>query len=175
MKAQEMLEIIKLVENQRHGITEMSKSRVRYFQRRNLPVMEGVEYDSSFFDFVENLKNVMGSGVSQITARKILNNWYLWAKDNLDAHHSIRPFEIDSDPIEFLIKNEFRVDHAKFAKLAKDYPNLIETIQNQIPKNSLLFQKLKHVADSAFPSPRGFSYEYLTKVVAGFSSVWHKE
>lgn len=64
------------------------------------------------------------------------------------------------------------MEHARFAKLANDYPDLIETVQIQMPKNSLLFQKLKNVADSTFPSPRGFSYEYLTKVVAGFSSLW---
>lgn len=172
MKAKEMLKTIKYVEEQCHGITQMSKSRVRYFQRKNLPMMEGVEYDSSFDDFIQELKDVMGSGIAQITAKKILNNWYIWAEDNLNSFQSIPKFEQSSDPIDFLIKNDFKVEHARFAKLAKDYPDLIETFQIQMPKNSLLFQKLKNVTDSTFPSPRGFSYEYLTKVVAGFSSLW---
>ncbi|MDX5886404.1 hypothetical protein [Bacillus cereus group sp. BfR-BA-00999] len=172
MKAKEMLKTIKYVEEKCHGITQMSKSRVRYFQRKNLPMMEGVEYDSSFDDFIQELKDVMGSGIAQITAKKILNNWYIWAEDNLNNLQSIPKFEHSSDPIDFLIKNDFKVEHARFAKLAKDYPNLIETVQIQMPKNSLLFQKLKNVADNTFPSPRGFSYEYLTKVVAGFSSLW---
>lgn len=70
MKAKEMLKTIKYVEEKCHGITQMSKSRVRYFQRKNLPMMEGVEYDSSFDDFIQELKDVMGSGIAQITAKK---------------------------------------------------------------------------------------------------------
>ncbi|MCE7038615.1 hypothetical protein [Bacillus cereus] len=175
MKTKEMLETIKYVERNFHGITKIHKSRVSYFQLQNLPLMKGVEYDSYFNDFIKEIEAVMGGTVREITAKKILNNWYLWAEKNLKSLRSIKKFGYSADPIEFLIKNDFRIDHTKFAKLAKDYPQLIEVVKEKMPKGSLLFQKSKNVADTAFPSPRGFSYDYLVKVIAGFSSTWGQD
>ncbi|MCB5239572.1 hypothetical protein [Niallia circulans] len=172
MQAKEMLETIRQVEKYYHGITQMSKKRIKYFQRKNLAIMVGVEYDNEFYAFMRDIKSVMGSNVAEITAKKILNNWYLCAKDKITGLGNIEHFVDESDPIDFLIENQFRVDHKVFAKLAKDYPHLIGTVRTQMPKNSVLFQKLKNVADRAYPTSRGFQYEYLVKVAAGFSVIW---
>ncbi|MGG3325493.1 hypothetical protein ABEQ76_16020 [Bacillus velezensis] len=173
MRAQEMIQIIRQAEHNLHGIPFMDKSRIKYFQRKNWDIMKGVEYDSSFYAFVRELKQVMGSNIAEITAKKILNNWYLWAEDNIKSLEQIQPFEFSADAIDFLINNNFRVDHKTFSELAKD-PIAITSMKDKMPKDSILFLKLKTVADHAYPSPRGFTYEYLVKVVAGFSTSWNQ-
>jgi hypothetical protein len=165
-----MLETIRNVEKDYPGITQMSKKRVKHFQRENLAIMVGAEYDSEFYVFTRKLKLIMGSNVYEPTAKKILNNWYLWAKDNIKAKEETKPFEYDLDAIQFLIKNNFRVEFKVFARLAKDNPQIVADVRKKMPKDSTLFQKLKTVADQAYPSSRGFTYEYLVKVVAGFSA-----
>ncbi|PAF16982.1 hypothetical protein [Terribacillus saccharophilus] len=173
MKAQEMLETIRHVEKVYHGITQMSKKRVKHFQREKSVMTVGVEYDSEFYLFIRKLKPVMGSNVYEPTAKKILNNWYLWATDSIKAPRRTEPFEYNTDPIEFLIKNDFRVDHKVFAKIANDNLQIVAEVKNKMPIDSILYRKLKNTADNAYPSPRGFKYEYLVKVVAGFSVRWN--
>lgn len=168
-----MLETIKQVEKYYYGITQMSKKRVKHFQRKNLAIMVGVEYDSEFYAFMRDLKSVMGSNVAEITAKKILNNFYLSAKDKITGLGNIEQFVDESDPIDFLIENQFRVDHKVFAKLANDNPQIVAEVKNKMPNDSILYRKLKTIADQAYPSPRGFKYEYLVKVVAGFSADWN--
>ncbi|MGE6631592.1 hypothetical protein [Bacillus sp. NPDC077027] len=102
MRAQEMIQIIRQVEHSLHGIPFIDKSRIRYFQRKNWDIMKGVKYDSSFYAFVRELKQVMGSNIAEITAKKILNNWYLWAEDNIKSLERIQPFEFSADAIDFL-------------------------------------------------------------------------
>ncbi|MGF7536215.1 hypothetical protein AAGG74_21545 [Bacillus mexicanus] len=123
MKTEEMLATIKYVDAKFHGLTDINKSRIKYFQRKNWDIMKGVEYDSSFYAFVRELKQVMGDNIAEITAKKILNNWYLWAEDNIKALEQIQPFEFSADAIDFLINNNFCVDHKTFSELAKD-PNI---------------------------------------------------
>lgn len=72
MRAKEMIKTIRQVEHDLHGITSMNKSRIKYFQRKNWTIMKGVEYDSSFYAFVREFKQVMGSDVAEITAKKFL-------------------------------------------------------------------------------------------------------
>ncbi|MCU5043201.1 hypothetical protein PDQ31_27505 [Bacillus cereus] len=97
---------------------------------------------------------------------------------NSQPLNHIKPFEHDSDPdpIERLLKNGFPIEWDVFAKAAND--SEIEKIKERMPKGSQLHLDLKEVANKAiYPngSTRGISYEFLVKVLAGFSSVWDKE
>ncbi|WP_283746671.1 hypothetical protein [Bacillus cereus] len=170
MLAKEMIETIKQVESQQHGITKLYKSRISYFQNQNPKTTIGVEFDNEFDKFITEIEMVMQCTVQLPTAKKILNNWYIWAKEQRESLQRIKPFDYDSDPVEFLIKNEFHIEHSKFAQIAEK--DTIEIFKKRIPKNSSLHIKLKSVADSAYPSPKGFTYEYLIKTLAGFSSMW---
>ncbi len=42
------------------------------FSQKNLSIIEGVEYDSSFDDFIQELQDVMESEIEQTIARKSL-------------------------------------------------------------------------------------------------------
>lgn len=171
MLASEMIATIKYVEENHHGITQMYASRINYFQNQNLPETQGVTYDEPFFsDFIKEMENEVKK-VNLPTAKKILNNWYLWAKDNLEALSKIDPFEKADNAIDWLIKNNFRVDHKCFAESATE--ELIEKVKEQMPQSSELYAKLKSVADKKCIGERGFSYPYLIKVVAGFSEAWN--
>ncbi|KZD41785.1 hypothetical protein B4083_1418 [Bacillus cereus] len=174
MKAKEMLKVIKEVETLQHGIKSWTVERARTFQTENLDEQEKIEFDSTFYEFVETLNTLYGCRVAIPTAKKILNNSYIAARNNKLAIQAITPMEIkvDSDVIEFLITNGFNIDHAVFAKGVSQ--EAVEEIKEAMPKDSALFRRLKNAADLAYPSPRGFSYDYLNKVVAGFSSVWHE-
>ncbi|MGO5030160.1 MULTISPECIES: hypothetical protein [Agathobaculum] len=174
MLASEMIATIKHVEKEHYGITQMYAKRIAIFQSENLPMTQGVEYDSAFYDFVAEMESVKKCKIYIPTAKKILNNWYLWAKDNLQALSKIEPFTYDPDPIQLLIKNDFRVDYKCFAESATE--ESIEKIKGRMPQNSELFAKLKAVADKQYAETigeRGFSYPYLVKVVAGFCEVWN--
>lgn len=93
MKASEMIATIKYVEKECHGITQMYASRINYFQNQNLPETQGVTYDEPFFsDFIKEMETKLKK-VNRPTAKKILNNWYLWAKNNLEVLNKIEPFE----------------------------------------------------------------------------------
>lgn len=170
MLASEMIKTIKHVEKECHGITKMYKSRIAYFQSQNLPETQGVEYDEAFDDFVYELESVLDVKVYIPTAKKILNNWYLWAKENLETLGKIKPFKEASDPIDWLIVNDFRIVHADFAKDVTE--EMINEVKLKMPKDSELYKQLKEVADKSYSGPRGFNYDYLIKVVAGFSEAW---
>lgn len=173
MLASEMIATIKRVEKECHGITQMYAKRIAIFQSENLPIMQGVEYDSDFYDFVAEMESVMGQ-IYIPTAKKILNNWYLWAKENLEAIGKIKPFEKSKNPIDWLIKNNFRIEHKCFAESATE--EFIEKAKELMPQNSELYAKLKAAADEQYAGKigeRGFSYPYLIKVVAGFSENWN--
>lgn len=172
MLASDMISTIQFVEKECHGITKMYASRIKYFQRQNLPETQGVTYDEpSFSAFVKEMENEVKK-VNIPTAKKILNNWYLWAKENLEALSKIEPFKKADNATEWLIKNNFRVDHKCFARSATE--ELIEKVKEQMPQNSEQYAELKSVADKAEKiGERGFSYPYLVKVVAGFSEAWN--
>lgn len=174
MKASEMIKTIKYVEKECHGITQMYAKRIAGFQSENLPIMQGVEYDSAFYDFVAEMESVMECKIYIPTAKKILNNWYLWAKENLEAIGKIKSFEKADNPVDWLIKNNFRIEHKCFAESATE--EFIEKVKKLMPQNSELFAKLKAVADEQYAEKngeRGFSYPYLVKVVAGFWEAWN--
>lgn len=98
------------------------------------------------------------------------------SEENKSSLKHIEPFEYDADPIKFLMKNKFRIDWGVFAKEATD--SEIEKIKEQMPKGSELHLDLKGVANKAiYPngSTRGISYDFLVKVIAGFSAIWGKE
>jgi hypothetical protein len=170
MKASEMISTIKYVEKHCHGINQMYPTRISIFQKENLPVTQGVEYDAEFENWVIELEAVMECKVYVPTARKILNNWYLWARDNLEALGTIKPFAKASDPINWLILNDFRIEHAAFTNDVKEAA--INEVIKIMPQDSDLFQNLKSAADKRYPGKRGFTYPYLVKVVAGFSEAW---
>lgn len=174
MLASEMISTIKSVEKELHGITKMYPKRISIFQSEDLPLMQGVEYDSAFDDFVTEIEKVMECKIYIPTAKKILNNWYLWAKDNLEALSKIEPLKKADNAIDWLIKNNFRIDHKCFAENATE--ELIEKVKKQMPQSSELYLELKSIADKKYAEEieeRGFSYPYLVKVVAGFSKVWN--
>lgn len=82
MLASEMIATIKNVDGKCFGIKEMFATRIHHFQRQNLSETQGVTYDEpAFSDFVNEMETVV-SRVYIPTAKKILNNWYLWAKNN---------------------------------------------------------------------------------------------
>lgn len=172
MLASEMIAVIQYVEKTHHGITQMSTRRISFFQLQNLPVTQGVEYDSAFYDFAADMERVMGR-MYLPTKKKILNNWYLWAKQNKDAFDKIKPMKRADSPIDWLIRNEFRIEHKRFAENATE--EAIEKVQAQMPKYSDLHIRLKYIADTKYAGKigkRGFSYPYLVRVVAGFSEAW---
>lgn len=174
MLASEMIATIKRVEKECHGITQMYAKRIAIFQSENLPIMQGVEYDSDFYDFVAEMESVMECKIYIPTAKKILNNWYLWAKKNLEAIRKIKPFEKSENPIDWLIKNNFRIEHKCFAESATE--EFIEKVKELMPQNSELYAKLKAAADEQYAGKigeRGFSYPYLVNVVAGFWETWN--
>lgn len=171
MKASEMIATIKYVEENHHGITKMYASRIKYFQRQNRSKTQGVTYDEpAFSDFIKEMEKEVKT-VNMPTAKKILNNWFLWVQDNLEALSKIEPFVKADNAIDWLIKNNFRVDHKCFAESATE--ELIKKVKEQMPQNSELYAKLKSVADKNYVGERGFSYPYLVKVVAGFSETWN--
>lgn len=170
MKSSEMISTIKYVEKHCHGINQMYISRISIFQTENLPETVAVEYDAEFDVLVKELEAVMECKVYKPTAKKILNNWYIWAKNNLNAVRKIKPFVHTSDPIDWLILNRFRIDHASFVRDVEE--ESINKIRDKMPKDSDLYKQLKTVADNKYPSKRGSTYNYLVKVAAGFSEVW---
>lgn len=174
MLASEMIATIKRVEKECHGITQMYAKRIAIFQSENLPIMQGVEYDSDFYDFVAEMESIMECKIYIPTAKKILNNWYLWAKKNLEAIRKLKPFEKSENPIDWLIKNNFRIEHKCFAESATE--EFIEKAKELMPQNSGLYAKLKAAADEQYAGKigeRGFSYPYLVNVVAGFWENWN--
>jgi len=173
MRAKEMLEKIREVEQNQHGIKGWTVERAKIFQKENLKEQVKIEFDSSFDEFIEYLSDLYGCRVSIQLAKKIFNNAYIQARDDERALQKIQPFNYEKNPFDFLIKNDFRIEHAVFAKSAT--PELIEYVKQEMPKNSGLANKMKNVADKQYPSPRGFTYEYIVKVVAGFVSLWEED
>lgn len=170
MKSKEVLDFIREVELRQHGIKEWTVERAIMFQRQNLNEQVEVEYDLSFTVFLNYLKKLYGCRVAIPTAKKILNNAYISARDDRRALANIKFFEYKSSPFEFLIKNDFRIDYVEFAKIAT--PQLIQYVKKQMPQNSDLAIKMKEVADEKSLNKRGFNYNYLVKSIAGFLSVW---
>ena len=171
MLASEMIATIKHVEKNHHGINRMYASRINYFQSQNLPMTAESEYDFAFDEFIADMEAELGGKVNLPTAKKILNNWYLWAEGNLEQLSEFEPFISVSDCVEWLIKNNFRINHASFAREATE--EQIKEAREKLPRDSSLLKELKEVADRTYPGPRGFNYDYLIKVVAGFSECWN--
>ncbi len=117
-----------------------------------------------------------GEGIEEYLKDKSTNLEKVNASGNRQCLSHIRPFEYNSDPIEFLLKNEFRIEWDVFAREATD--SEVAKIEERMPKGCQLHIDLKKVADKAiYPdgSPRGIAYDYLVKVIAGFSSAWMDE
>lgn len=59
----------------------MQAARVLYFQKASKfdGTTVGYEYDSNFDGFVNEMEQAIGGTIYRHTAKKILNNWYLWA------------------------------------------------------------------------------------------------
>ncbi|KAA0965278.1 hypothetical protein FQ087_02925 [Sporosarcina sp. ANT_H38] len=95
---------------------------------------------------------------------------------NRQSLYHIKDFKYDQDPIKFLLENSFRIEWDVFAKGATE--SEIEKIKERMPNGSQLHLDLKEVANKAiYPngSTRGISYDFLVRVVSGFSSMWDEE
>lgn len=171
MKSKDMSDFIREVELTHHGIKEWTVERARMFQQQNLNEQVEIEYELSFIAFLDYLRDLYGCRVTIPTAKKILNNAYISARDDRKALSSIKPFEYISNPFEFLLKNDFRIDYVSFAKVAT--PNLINFVKKEMPQNSELAIRMKEVADKKCSNKRGFNYDYLEKSIAGFLSIWN--
>lgn len=170
MKSKEALDFIREVELNQHGIKEWTVERARMFQKQNLNEQVEIEYELLFIAFLDYLRELYGCRVTIPTAKKILNNAYIRARDNRRALANIKPFEYKSNPFEFLLKNDFRIDYVSFAKVAT--PDLINYVKKEMPQNSKLSIRMKEVADKKCSNKRGFNYNYLVKSIAGFLSFW---
>ncbi|HAT4093903.1 TPA: hypothetical protein I9Z34_002421 [Clostridium perfringens] len=170
MKSKEALDFIREVELTHHHIKGWTVERAWMFQKQNLNEQVGIKYDLSFIVFLDYLRKLYGCRVTIPTAKKILNNAYISARDDRRALGNIKPFEYKSNPFEFLIKNDFSIDYVEFAKIATS--KLIQYVKKQMPQNSDLAIKMKEVADKKCSNKRGFNYNYLVKSIAGFLSVW---
>lgn len=92
MKAKEMIDQIVDVEKNQHGINMMYPSRIAYFQRTTKydGVTVGCEYDHEFELFVGQMEQAIGGTIYRPTAKKILNNWFLWAYEQRQALRKAR-------------------------------------------------------------------------------------
>lgn len=91
MKSKIMIELIKDVEQNQHGIQKMYASRIAYFQhtyRDDKTV--ACEYDEDFNQFVKDMEQTIGGKIYRPTAKKILNNWFLWAYEQRQALKRLR-------------------------------------------------------------------------------------
>lgn len=170
----EMLEIINDVEKFL-AIEEITVKRIQGFGKDIFLHTEEVDYNCpTFRNFHNSLKQLFECNVSHPYAIKILNNYYAWAKnaksEQQQALQNMKPFIQSDNAIDWLIENKFRIQYPSFSKNAT--LENIEKIKELMPNGSALHMRLKNVADTAFPSPRGFRYDYLVKVVAGFSTMW---
>lgn len=81
MKSRDMIRLIKEVDQSQFGAQKMQAARVLYFQKTSKfdSITVGCEYDSNFDGFVNEMEQAIGGTIYRPTAKKILNNWYLWA------------------------------------------------------------------------------------------------
>ena len=81
MKSKDMIRLIKEVNQSQFGAQKMQAARVLYFQKASKfdGTTVGCEYDSNFDGFVNEMEKAIGGTIYSPTAKKILNNWYLWA------------------------------------------------------------------------------------------------
>lgn len=81
MKSKDMIRLIKEVDQSQFGAQKMQAARVLYFQKASKfdGTTVGCEYDSNFDVFVNEMEQAIGGTIYCPTAKKILNNWYLWA------------------------------------------------------------------------------------------------
>lgn len=82
-----MINLIKEVECNQHGITKLYPSRVYYFQTTHKydNITVGVTYDNSFIEWKNKLEECIGGTIYMPTAKKILNNWFCWAFEQRSA------------------------------------------------------------------------------------------
>lgn len=170
MNSKYVLDFIREVELTQHGIKEWTVERARMFQKQNLNEQVEIEYELSFIVFLDYLRKLYGCRVTIPTAKKILNNAYIRARDDRRALASIKPFEYKNNPFDFLLKHGFEIDYVSFAKVATPY--LINYVKKEMPQNSELAIRMKEVVDKKYSNKRGFNYNYLVKSIAGFLSVW---
>lgn len=166
MKAKEMLELIVYIEKNYHGLNRWSLERAKYFQRKKISEQIDIELDSSFYDFLKFLSDLYGCNVHISTAKRILNNAYIWARDNARALQKVEPFKSSRNEFDFILKNISRIDHAAFAKGASQ--EVIDILKNKIPKNSKLANEMLSAVNKEYSGSGGFTYNYFIKVVAGF-------
>ena len=76
MKSRDMIRLIKEVDQSQFGA-----QKILYFQKTSEfdGTTVGCEYDSKFDGFVNEMEQAIGGTIYRPTAKKILNNWYLWA------------------------------------------------------------------------------------------------
>ena len=81
MKSKDMIRLIKEVDQSQFGAQKMQAARVLYFQKASKfdGTTVGCEYDSNFDGFVNEMEQAIGGTIYCPTAKKILNDWYLWA------------------------------------------------------------------------------------------------
>ena len=81
MKSKDMIRLIKEVDQSQFGAQKMQAARVLYFQKASKfdGTTVGCEYDSNFDGFVSEMEQAIRGTIYRPTAKKILNNWYLWA------------------------------------------------------------------------------------------------
>lgn len=81
MKSKDMIRLIKEVDQSQFGAQKMQVARVLYFQKASKfdGTTVGCEYDSNFDGFVNEMEQAIGGTIYCPTAKKILNDWYLWA------------------------------------------------------------------------------------------------
>lgn len=92
MTSKTMIELIRDVERNQHGIQKMYASRIAYFQRtaRYDNIMVACKYGTDFDQFVIDMEQAIGGKIYRPTAKKILNNWFLWSYEQRQALRRLR-------------------------------------------------------------------------------------
>lgn len=92
MNSRDMINLIVDIERTQHGIKKWYPSRIRYFQttHRFDDHTYEVSYDGAFENWIRDLENALGGKIYRPTAKKILNNWYAWSREQRTALLNVR-------------------------------------------------------------------------------------
>lgn len=91
MTSKDMISLIRDVEQNQHGISVLYPSRIIYFQRtKKYDVTVGCTYDYEFDLFIDKMEQAIDGKIYRPTAKKILNNWFLWAYEQRQALLKLR-------------------------------------------------------------------------------------
>ena len=137
-----------------------------FFQFQNLPINEDIEEDESFFETKKYIEKISGNEIPDETFKKILNNWYIWANNNIKVSENINLTPKFSNPIQWLITNKFRIDYKIFEENATE--EAIEKFRKIMTEDSEEYVKLKEMAQNEYKNV-DFTYEKLLKIIAGFA------